>query len=96
MTSVSEDSLNIQIGAAGRSVEVLVRSRNDPSFYRPIVACGAHFRLTWAAAATEDHTPDNIKVATQSKFDFELSRIGVLTLAEAIVHISLSLRTAPS
>jgi hypothetical protein len=77
---VCEDSLDVQVGAAGCSIEVLVRGRNDPSFDRAIIACGAHFRLTWAAATAEDHTSDNVKMPTQSKLDFELGRVGNLAL----------------
>jgi hypothetical protein len=80
MTSVCEDSLDVQVGATGCSVEVLVRGRNDPSFDCAIVACSAHFRLARAAATAEDYTPDNVKVPTQSKFDFELGRVGILAL----------------
>jgi hypothetical protein len=64
VTSVCEDSLDIQIRAAGCGVEVLVRGRNDPSLDSAIVACSAHFRLTWATAATEYYTPDDIEVPT--------------------------------
>ena len=80
VTSVCENSLDIQIGTAGRGVEVLVRGRNDPSLDSAIVACSAHFRLTRATATAEDYTPDNVKVSTQSKFDFELGRVGILAL----------------
>jgi hypothetical protein len=58
----------------------LVRGRDDPSFDRAIIACSAHFGFAWAAAAAEDHTPDNIEVAAQSKFDFELGGVGILAL----------------
>jgi hypothetical protein len=58
----------------------LVRGRNDPSFDRAIIACSAHLRLAGTAAAAEDYTPDNVKVPTQSKFDFELGRVGILAL----------------
>jgi hypothetical protein len=77
---VCENSLDVQIGTAGCGVEVLVRGRDDPSLDSAIVACSAHFRLTWATAAAKDYTPDNIEVPTQSKFDFELGRIGILAL----------------
>jgi hypothetical protein len=77
---VCEDSLNVQIGAACCGVEILVRGRNDPSFNRAVIACSAHFRLAWTAAAAEDYTPDNVEVAAQRKFDFELGRVGILAL----------------
>jgi hypothetical protein len=96
MTSVCEDSLDVKIRAAGCGVEVLVRGRNDPSFDRAIIACSAHLRLAWTTATAENHTPDNVKMPAQSKFDFELGRVGILALTKAVMHIVLSLRATPS
>lgn len=91
VASVSEASLNIQIGGAGSRVKVLVRRRNDPALDRAIVSCGTHLGFAWATTTTENYTSNNIEMTPQREFDLELRRIGILIRVGAIVCFGLAL-----